>query len=65
MMLPFDCGNILVLDMEVSKDMGVSKMVGLKRENPTKIDDLWVPLFQETPIFTHYITHHGGNISNS
>ena len=33
--------------------MGVPKMDGLQGENPIKMDDLRVPLFQETFIYIH------------
>ena len=44
------------LERQVVTSMGVSgypKMVGLMRENPTKMDDLGVPLFQETSIWIY------------
>ena len=42
--------------MDVSKNRGTPKWMVKIMENPIKMDDLGVPLFLETPIFT-YMNH--------
>ena len=43
-----------IYHMGVSKNSGTLKWMVRIMENPNKIDDLGVPLFLETPIYTSY-----------
>ena len=45
-------------DLGVSKNSGTPKWMGFIMENPINMDDLGVPLFLETPIWTHYTSLH-------
>ena len=44
---------IVMTYMGVSINGGTPKMGDLQKENPFKMDDLGVPLFQETPIYIY------------